>query len=62
METIFPPKVRLALYIFAFLGSAIVVPLDLNHVIATWVLPTWSSFVSAVCALAGFNVTLPGKK
>lgn len=62
MQTVFPPKVRLALYIIAVLGSAVVVPLDINHVVAAWVLPTWNSFVGAVCALAGFNINLPGNK
>ena len=56
MEVVFPPKVRLALYIVAFLGTAIVVPLDIYHVVQPWVLPTWNSFVGAVCVLAGFNV------
>lgn len=62
MQTVFPPKVRLALYIIAVLGTAILVPLDLNHVLQTWMLPTWNSLVGALCALAGFNVTLPGRK
>lgn len=54
-----PPKVRKAIYVTAFMGTALLAPLDLAGVIPHVVLAVWSSVSGAACLLAGVNVPKP---
>lgn len=52
----FPPRVRLALYIFTVVGSPVVAYLSDKGTIGTREVALWLAEVSAVSLLAAFNV------
>jgi hypothetical protein len=56
MQLTIPPKVRATLYILTVIGSPIVAYLLTKGVIGTLEVTLWSAEVSAVSALAAFNV------
>lgn len=53
---IFPPKVRVTIYILVVLGSAILVPLNAAHIVSDVVMSVWTSLAGAASALAAINV------
>lgn len=51
-----PPKLRLVIYLVVVFGSAVLVPLNVYHVVSDVVMAVWTSFAGAASALAAFNV------
>ena len=56
MEVIFPPRVRATIYILVVLGSAVLVPLNLAHVVSDVVFAVWTSVAGAASGLAALNI------
>ena len=56
MDLSLPPNVRTAIYIFVVLGTSIVVPLHVAHVVSDLVFNVWTSFSGAASLLAAFKV------
>lgn len=52
-----PRKVRVAIYVTAAMGTALIVPLDLAEAIPHLVISVWSSVSGTACILAGVNAT-----
>lgn len=57
MEIILPPKVRAAIYITVVMGTAILVPLNIGHVVSDLIMSVWTSFAGAASLLAAVNVS-----
>lgn len=57
MELNFPPKVRAAIYILVVMGTAVLVPLNLAHVVNDVVMSVWTSVSGAASLLAALNVS-----
>lgn len=51
------PKVRTIIYILVVLGTAILVPLNIGHVISDLAMSVWTSVSGAASLLAALNVT-----
>lgn len=51
------PKIRAAIYIAVVLGTAILVPLNISHVISDTIMAVWTSVAGAASGLAAINVT-----
>ena len=62
MELNFPPKVRAAIYILVVLGTSVLVPLNVAHVVNDVVLSVWTSVSGAASLLAALNVNTKGTK
>lgn len=58
MNLNFPPKVRAVLYVVTALGSPVVVYLLAKGIIGELEMALWAAEVTAVSALAAFNVSL----
>lgn len=58
MDINFPPKVRAGLYIVTALGTPVAAYLLARGVIGTLEMTLWAAEVTAVSALAAFNVSL----
>lgn len=54
-----PPKVRAAIYIVVFMGTAVMVPLHAFGVVNDLIFAVWTSVAGAASALAAINVTPP---
>lgn len=52
-----PRKIRVAIYVTAVMGTAVLVPLDLAGVTPSVVLAVWASVSGAACMLAKVNAT-----
>lgn len=52
-----PPKVRVAIYITATMGNAVLIPLNVANVVPDLVMTVWASVSAAACGLAALNVT-----
>lgn len=57
MEIVFPPKVRVVIYIVVVLGTAVLVPLNASGVVSDLVMSVWTSVAGAASALAALNVS-----
>lgn len=57
MEVIFPPKVRVAIYLVVVLGTAALVPLNVAGEISDTIMSVWTSVAGAASALAALNVS-----
>lgn len=57
MDIIFPPKVRATIYVIVVLGTAVLVPLNVAHVVSDLVFQVWTSVCGAASALAALNVS-----
>lgn len=57
MDIIFPAKVRAAIYIIVVMGTAVLVPLNIAHVVSDLVLAVWTSVAGAASGLAALNVS-----
>lgn len=56
MNITFPPKVRATIYVLVVLGSAVLVPLHVAHIIPDVVMSVWESVSGAASLLAALNV------
>lgn len=56
MQVNLPPKVRLWIYIIVVMGTAVIVPLNLSHVVNDVVMTVWNSVAAAASLLAAINV------
>lgn len=54
----FPPKVRAGIYITVVMGTAVLVPLNVAHVVSDVVMSVWTSVSGAASLLAALNVSL----
>ena len=57
MNVIFPPQVRVAIYIIVVLGTAVLVPLQAAHIVSDLVMAVWTSVAGAASGLAALNVS-----
>lgn len=57
MDVGFPWKVRAAIYITVVMGTAVLVPLHLGHVVSDLVMAVWTSVAGAASGLAALNIT-----
>lgn len=60
MNIIFPPKIRSAIYITVVMGTAVLVPLNVAHVVSDVVMSVWTSVAGAASMLAALNVANKG--
>lgn len=51
-----PPNVRATIYVLVVLGTAVVVPLNLAHILSDTVMAVWTSVAGAASGLAAFNM------
>lgn len=56
MQVNLPPTVRLWIYIIIVMGTAVIVPLNIAHVINDVVMTVWNSVAAAASLLAALNV------
>lgn len=56
MEINLPPKVRIAIYITVVMGTSVLVPLHVFHIVSDVVMAVWTSVSGAASLLAAFNV------
>ena len=56
MQLSVPSKIRVAIYVFVVLGTAIIVPLYAGHVISDLFFAVWTSVTGAASGLAALNV------
>ena len=56
MEIVFPPKVRVTIYILVVLGTAILVPLNAAGIVNEIVLAVFTSVAGAASGLAALNI------
>ncbi|WP_131816203.1 hypothetical protein [Mycolicibacterium porcinum] len=52
-----PYKVRATIYVIVVMGSAVLVPLNLNGVVSDVVMAVWTSVAGAASGLAALNIT-----
>lgn len=52
-----PPKVRAAIYVIIVLGSAVLVPLNVAHIVSDVAMSVWTSVSAAASLLAAVNVS-----
>jgi hypothetical protein len=52
-----PPKVRVLIYVLVVLGTAVLVPLNVGHVVSDLIMSVWTSVSGAASLLAASNVT-----
>lgn len=56
MNVVFPPKIRVAIYICVVMGTAVLVPLNVAHVVSDLIMSVWTSVSGAASLLAALNV------
>lgn len=56
MDVVFPPRVRVAIYVCVVMGTAVLVPLNVAHVVSDLVMSVWTSVSGAASLLAAINV------
>lgn len=56
-----PPQVRAIIYVLVVMGTAVLVPLNIAHVVSDVVMSVWTSVSGAASLLAALNVT-PNKE
>lgn len=61
MEVVFPPKVRVTIYVLVVIGTAVLVPLHAGEVVSDLVFNVWTSVAGAASALAALNVARSSK-
>lgn len=54
-----PAKVRAVIYILVVMGTAVLVPLNVAHIVSDVVMSVWTSVSAAASLLAALNVTKP---
>ncbi|WP_100504119.1 hypothetical protein [Mycobacteroides abscessus] len=57
MNVNFPYQVRAAIYIIVVIGTAVLVPLNLNGLVSDVVMSVWTSVAGAASMLAALNVS-----
>lgn len=57
MNVNFPYQVRAAIYIVVVIGTAVLVPLNLNHIVSDVFMAVWTSVAGAASGLAALHVT-----
>lgn len=58
MDVLLPAKVRATIYVLVVIGTAVLVPLNVAHVVSDLVMSVWTSVAGAASGLAALNVTL----
>lgn len=51
-----PAKVRVAIYVIIVMGTAVLVPLNVAHIVSDLVMSIWTSVSGAASLLAAVNV------
>lgn len=57
MDVLLPPKVRLSIYVAVVMGTAVLVPLNVAHVVSDLIMAVWMSVSGAASGLAALNVS-----
>lgn len=55
MQINLPYKIRAAIYIIVVLGTSIIVPLNVAHIVSDVLFQVWTSVSGAASLLAAFN-------
>lgn len=58
---IFPARIRTIIYVVVVMGSAVLVPLNVAHVVSDLVMAVWTSVSGAASGLAALNITRNSK-